>query len=49
MPEDERAVYLKEAECVSAIPKIVTTGFKAVQLIYYFTAGVRGVPWRQCI
>ena len=40
MPEDEQAVYLKEAETVSAIPKIVTTGFAAVNLLFYFTAGV---------
>jgi ribosome-binding ATPase YchF (GTP1/OBG family) len=27
----------------SALPKIVTAGFKAVRLIYYFTAGVQEV------
>ena len=26
-------------EAVSALPKIITTGFKAIQLIYFFTAG----------
>lgn len=38
---------------ISALPKIVTAGFKAVNLIYYFTAGVVEVggwvgacPWQ---
>ena len=26
-------------EAVSALPKIITTGFRAIQLIYFFTAG----------
>ena len=26
-------------EAMSALPKIITTGFKAIQLIYFFTAG----------
>ena len=26
-------------EATSAIPKIITTGFRAIQLIYFFTAG----------
>jgi len=39
MPEDEQASYCKEQECVSALPKIIVTGFKAVHLIYFFTAG----------
>lgn len=43
MPEDEREVYCKENEVQSALPKIVTAGFKAVRLIYYFTAGVQEV------
>ncbi|KAL4439237.1 hypothetical protein ABPG77_004139 [Micractinium sp. CCAP 211/92] len=43
MPEDEREVYCKENETQSALPKIVTAGFKAVRLIYYFTAGVQEV------
>ena len=30
-------------ELASALPKIVTAGFKAVRLIYYFTAGVQEV------
>ncbi|EFN55221.1 hypothetical protein CHLNCDRAFT_56178 [Chlorella variabilis] len=43
MPEDEREVYCQEHEVQSALPKIVTAGFKAVRLIYYFTAGVQEV------
>lgn len=39
MPDDEREVYCKEHEVQSALPKIITAGFKAVRLIYYFTAG----------
>ena len=39
MPADEKEAYCKEAECVSALPKIITTGFSAVHLIYFFTAG----------
>lgn len=39
MPEDEQAKYLKEVEVPSALPKIITTGFKAINLIYFFTAG----------
>ncbi|KAL4858911.1 Obg-like ATPase 1 [Chlorella vulgaris] len=38
MPADER-----ENDVQSALPKIVTAGFKAVRLIYYFTAGVQEV------
>lgn len=32
-------------ETQSALAKIVTAGFKAVRLIYYFTAGVQEVGW----
>ncbi|GLI64458.1 hypothetical protein VaNZ11_007730 [Volvox africanus] len=39
MPEDEKAKYCKEAGVISMLPKIVTTGFKAIHLIYFFTAG----------
>ena len=28
-----------QVEATSAIPKIITTGFRAIQLIYFFTAG----------
>ena len=50
MPEDERAVHEKD-EAPSALKKIITTGFKAVHLIYFFTAGMLAPcvrsPWRQ--
>ena len=39
MPEDERDKHCKEVGATSAIDKIVTTGFRAIQLIYFFTAG----------
>ena len=39
MPEDERDKYCTEVGATSAIDKIVTTGFRAIQLIYFFTAG----------
>lgn len=39
VPEDEREKYCQENGAASAVPKIITTGFKAVRLIYYFTAG----------
>ena len=39
MPEDERQKYEKEMGASSALPKIITLGFRVVQLIYFFTAG----------
>ncbi|CAD6197047.1 unnamed protein product [Caenorhabditis auriculariae] len=39
MPEDEREKYLKEQETSSNLDKIVHTGYKALQLEYFFTAG----------
>lgn len=39
MPEDEKPKYLEELAAISALPKIITTGFRAVHLIYFFTAG----------
>ncbi|GAB4815015.1 hypothetical protein N2152v2_002061 [Parachlorella kessleri] len=39
MPEDEKEAYCKEVGATSALPKIIVTGFKAVHLIYFFTAG----------
>lgn len=39
MPADEKDKYCKEVGAQSAIDKIVTTGFRAIQLIYFFTAG----------
>ncbi|MEW5302457.1 MAG: hypothetical protein WDW36_005239 [Sanguina aurantia] len=40
MPEDEKAIFCKEKGAVSALPKIITAGFKAIHLIYFFTCGV---------
>ncbi|MCO5583581.1 hypothetical protein L7F22_037494 [Adiantum nelumboides] len=39
MPADEAAVYCKENQLQSALPKIIKTGFSAINLIYFFTAG----------
>lgn len=39
MPEDERDKYCTEQGAQSALNKIITTGFKAIHLIYFFTAG----------
>mmetsp|Transcript_11602 Transcript_11602/g.29978 ORF Transcript_11602/g.29978 Transcript_11602/m.29978 type:complete len:393 (-) Transcript_11602:1331-2509(-) len=39
MPEDEQKAYLSENKMTSCLDKIVTTGFKAIHLIYFFTAG----------
>ena len=39
MPDDERARCLEEKKLDSALPKIIKTGFAAIQLIYFFTAG----------
>ena len=39
MPEDEQKKYLEEKKSDSALPKIIKTGFTAIQLIYFFTAG----------
>jgi obg-like ATPase 1 len=40
MPADERAAHLAaNAGSESALPKIIKTGFAAIQLIYFFTAG----------
>mmetsp|Transcript_16865 Transcript_16865/g.47101 ORF Transcript_16865/g.47101 Transcript_16865/m.47101 type:complete len:393 (-) Transcript_16865:222-1400(-) len=39
MPEDEQASYVKELGAPSALPKIIKTGFSALNLIYFFTAG----------
>ena len=39
MPADEREAHLKTLGVDSALPKIVKTGFSAIQLIYFFTAG----------
>ncbi|KAG2490116.1 hypothetical protein HYH03_011422 [Edaphochlamys debaryana] len=39
MPEDEKEKYCKEHGAPTQLPKIITTGFKAIHLIYFFTAG----------
>ncbi|KAL0272167.1 UNVERIFIED_CONTAM: hypothetical protein PYX00_005246 [Menopon gallinae] len=39
MPEDERKAYLTENNATSNLDKIITTGYKALQLQYFFTAG----------
>lgn len=39
MDPEESEKYLKEAKTQSALAKIITTGFKALQLQYFFTAG----------
>ncbi|WIA42672.1 hypothetical protein OEZ86_008632 [Tetradesmus obliquus] len=31
--------YLDETKCASALPKVIVTGYKELNLIYYFTAG----------
>lgn len=43
MPDDEKAAYCKEHECISALPKIIVSGFRAVHLIYFFTCGPQEV------
>lgn len=37
--EEERQAYLKEKETQSALEKIIVNGYKALQLIYFFTCG----------
>jgi obg-like ATPase 1 len=39
MPDDEKEAYCKEIGAISALNKIIVAGFKAVHLIYFFTAG----------
>lgn len=39
MPEDEAAKYCAANQITSMIPKIIKTGFAAIHLIYFFTAG----------
>lgn len=39
LPEDEQDKFCKEQGAPSALPKIITTGFRAIHLIYFFTAG----------
>ncbi len=39
LPEEEREEYAKERGVVSMMDRIITTGYKALRLIYFFTAG----------
>eukprot|EP00270_Netrium_digitus_P021803 TRINITY_DN955_c0_g1_i1.p1 TRINITY_DN955_c0_g1~~TRINITY_DN955_c0_g1_i1.p1 ORF type:complete len:393 (-),score=133.45 TRINITY_DN955_c0_g1_i1:177-1355(-) len=39
MPPDEAEKYCKENDIQSALSKIIKTGFAAIHLIYFFTAG----------
>ncbi|CAN4085308.1 unnamed protein product [Withania somnifera] len=39
MPPDEAAKYCEENRLQSCLPKIIKTGFSAINLIYFFTAG----------
>merc|ERR1712080_289644 len=39
MDEEERASHLKELETHSMLEKIIVQGYKALQLIYFFTSG----------
>ncbi|XP_070570294.1 obg-like ATPase 1 [Ptychodera flava] len=37
--DEEREAYIKEKNCSSVLPKIITTGFRALTLQYFFTTG----------
>jgi len=39
LPEDQKEEWYKQQGATSALSKIITTGFKAIHLIYFFTAG----------
>lgn len=39
MDTDARAAYLEENKVTSALEKIIVQGYKALQLMYYFTGG----------
>jgi len=39
MEPEERETYMKENTCSSAMDKIVVQGYKALQLMYFFTSG----------
>lgn len=43
MSDEECKAHLEEIKAVSAFPKIITTGFKTLQLQYFFTAGKKEV------
>lgn len=37
--DDERKAYIEEMKCPSVLDKIIVTGYKALTLEYFFTAG----------
>jgi len=37
--DEERKAYIEETKCTPALEKIIVQGYKALQLIYFFTAG----------
>ncbi|XP_071792196.1 obg-like ATPase 1 [Asterias amurensis] len=39
MDEAEKKAFFEESKVTSALNKIITTGYKALQLMYFFTAG----------
>jgi len=39
MPDDERERYMKESNVTSNLAKIIVTGYKALNLEYFFTGG----------
>ncbi|XP_065834967.1 obg-like ATPase 1 [Oscarella lobularis] len=39
MPDDERAAYVERSKVQSALAKIITTGYKSLNLEYFFTCG----------
>jgi obg-like ATPase 1 len=37
--DEERKAYCEETKCTSILDKIITQGYKALQLEYFFTGG----------
>merc|ERR1711988_1603439 len=37
--EEERKAYQEETKCYTTLEKVIVQGYKALQLIYFFTAG----------
>ena len=37
--DEERKTYIDETKCTSSLEKIILQGYKALQLVYFFTAG----------
>ena len=37
--EDEKKAYQEETKCTTTLDKIIVQGYKALQLVYFFTAG----------